>query len=237
MNLITLFRRELGAFLVSPFGYVVACAFLLFTGRFFHYALVQTQSTAVMKDVLEVIDVFSMILVPMITMRLIAEERKSGTLEMLVTAPVTDLEIVLSKFAAAQVYFILLIAPTLLYVELLRRHGTPDYGSIAAGYLGLVLISAVFLSIGLFVSACTRNQIVAGIVTFVVLLLVWMLGLSASQFPDWAAPVARYVAFFPHFEPFRKGLVDSRDLVYFLSVTALALFGTVRVLELRRWRG
>ncbi|MBI3097227.1 MAG: ABC transporter permease [Planctomycetes bacterium] len=237
MNLLTLYRRELAAYLVSPFGYIIACAFLLFTGRFFHFALVQTQSADVMNEVLGVMDVFSMILVPMITMRLIAEERKSGTLEMLVTAPVTDVEIVASKFGASLTYFILLVAPTGLYVELLRRHGPPDLGAVAAGYLGLVLIASVFLSIGIFVSACSRNQVVAGIVTFVILLLVWMLGLSASQFPEWAVPVVRYVAFFPHFEPFRKGLVDSRDLVYFLSVTGLALFGTVRVLELRRWRG
>ncbi|MBI5778701.1 MAG: ABC transporter permease subunit [Planctomycetes bacterium] len=236
-NIITLSRRELAAYFLSPLAYVIMTAFLVFSGYFFYTALRSTADTAIMRDILGFLGFISMILSTMITMRLLAEEKRSGTLETLMTAPVTETEVVVSKYLSALVFFLALIAPTVAYVILLAIWGNPDYGPIISSYIGLVCMTGVFLSIGLWVSSLTSNQIVAVIITFVILIIGWVIGYAGSFFSQQSIKdVFEFIGFIKHFESFGKGMIDSRDVVYCLSIVVFFLFLTVRTLESRRWR-
>lgn len=244
-NLPALTKREFTANFYSPMAYVVATFYLIFAGLSFYIILSSERDSNAMRSLLTFLGFIHTIFIPMVTMRLISEERKSGTLEMLVTAPVSDVEIALSKFLGATLFTMLMIAPTTLYTFVLTKvHGTPDYGLIKASYIGLVLLSMAYISIGLFLSSLTANQIVAAILSFVVLFTFYFLvnfltGVAENWwFHDkipWA-DVLSYVHFGYHLQAFGKGLVDSRDVVYFLSVIVLGLFLTVKSLESRRWR-
>lgn len=236
-NIITLTRRELAAFFYSPLAYVVITAFLFFSGYFFWSYLRWSADATVLRYVLELIGFTSLIISPMITMRLLAEEKKAGTLEILMTAPITETQVVVSKYISALAFFISLILPTVAYIILLMKWGNPDLGAIISGYAGLISLTGVFLSIGLFVSSLTSNQIVAVIITFIILLIGWVIGYAGEFFQDamWKE-IFKYIGFFDHFDSFRKGLIDSRDLVYCLSLIVFFLFLTVRNMESRRWR-
>ncbi|MEW6026383.1 MAG: ABC transporter permease, partial [Planctomycetota bacterium] len=181
-NILTLTRRELAAYFLSPLAYVIMTAFLFFCGYFFWSYLRWTSDATALRYVLELIGFTSLIISPMVTMRLIAEEKKSGTMETLMTAPVTETEVVVAKYISALVFFIALIAPTLAYVILLNVWGNPEMGAILSGYVGLASLTAVFLSIGLFVSSLTSNQIVAVIITFIILLIGWVIGYAGEFF-------------------------------------------------------
>ncbi len=212
-----------------------------------------------------------LIVVPAITMRLFPEERTSGTIEPLMTAPVTDAEVVLGKYLAAVAFFAILWAPTLLFVGLLYHYASPDtwstvldgfrpwspaswraswgrlneimdMGPIATAYLGTIAMGASWIGIGLLASACTRNQIVAFIATFVVLLLLFTIGWLGQIVPsDWdiakgVKEVTKRLSFHEQLPDFRRGVIDTRPLLYFASVIALTLFAAVRVVEARRWK-
>lgn len=236
-NILTLSRRELAAYFLSPLAYVIMTAFLIFSGYFFYSTLRFMADASVLREILGLLGFTSMIISTMITMRLLAEEKRSGTLETLMTAPVTETEVVVSKYLSALIFFIALITPTLAYVILLDIWGNPDYGPIISGYIGLVCMTGVFLSIGLWVSSLTSNQIVAVILTFVILLIGWVIGFSGEFFTQqYWKDVVKFIGFIDHFEAFGKGLVDTRDIVYCLSVILFFLFLTVRTLEARRWR-
>jgi len=236
-NIFTLTRRELAAYFYSPLAYVIMVAFLIFCGYFFYSSLRWSSDATVLRYVLELIGFTSLIIAPMITMRLLAEEKKSGTLELLMTAPITETEVIVSKYIAALFFFTSLILPTAAYIILLVKWGNPDLGAIISGYVGLICLTGVFLSIGLFVSSLTSNQIVAVIITFILLLIGWVIGYAGEFFQNemWKS-VFKYVGFFDHFDSFRKGLIDSRDLFYCLSTIVFFLFLSSRVLESRRWR-
>ncbi|NUN48507.1 MAG: ABC transporter permease [Candidatus Brocadiae bacterium] len=245
MNFFVQARREFTAFFYSPMAYIIATFYLLFTGFTFWILLKNEANANAMRSLLSFLGFIHVIFIPMVTMRLLAEERKSGTLEMLVTAPISDVEIALAKFFGALSFTVLMMAPTLLYTWAVHKvGGHPDHGLTGASYTGLLLISAAYVSIGLFISSLTANQIVAAILTFVVLFTFYfLLGFvagSAAALPfnekvDWPA-VVNYVHFGSRLQAFGKGIVDTRDVVYFLSVVALGLFLTVKSLESRRWR-
>lgn len=236
-NIITLTKRELLAFFFSIMAYVIMFFFSLFSGYFFYIYLRWESDTNALRHILDLISITTLIITPMITMRLLAEEKKSGTLEMLMTAPVTETQIVLSKFIATMVFYLFLIVPMVVaYTILLGCWGNPEYGSIITGYSGLILLAGVFISIGLFISSFTADQIVAAIVTFVLLLMGWVAGYVGQFLPLPFDKVFEYIGFFDHFGAFRKGLVDTRDLIYFVSLIVFFLFLTVRSLESRRWR-
>ena len=236
INIPNLTKRELLSYFFSPLAYVIMTVFLLVIGFFFYAALSESSNSQVMKEVLGLMAFITLIISPMITMRLVAEEKKSGTIEMLMTAPVTDFEVICSKFLAALVFYVFLILPTLAYVVLLLVWGNPDIGSLLTGYLGLVLLAGVFLSIGLFVSTLSTNQIVAAVVTFVILILGWLLGYLSASFPSFLKEVAAYAGFIEHLFNFTKGLIDSRDIIYYLSLIVFFLFLSIRGLEIRRWK-
>ncbi len=241
-NLMTLFRRELGSFLYYPLAYVILTAFLLMLGLFF-YLFVRSFPDFYLEMGLE--RVFGSVLTflifcaPILTMRLVAEEKKTGTIEVLMTAPVTDTQVVLAKFFSVLAYFGILLVPSLVYVVMVCRYSlaTPDYGLIAGGYVGLLFMASAYFSLGLFISSMTRNQVVAAIIAFVCFVALWLVPgyIEERVTTDWVRSVFEHINFVRYHDVFMKGIIDSRAVVFDLSLTGLFLFLTVRVLEGRRW--
>ncbi len=254
LNVTAIARRELGAVFVSPVGWVVAGVFTFLVSGFGFIGTVLAGQQATMDGVFGVITGFlTLILVPVVTMRLIAEERSQGTLELLLTSPVRDWELVVGKWLGAFVFYLLLVATTVVYVVLLAVYlpdkttisvaglsihvGALDFGLIAATYIGMVVVGAAAIAIGVLASSVTKNQIIAYVVSLVALLAIWytafLLGLFTrpplSLFFDYVAGYFRY-------QSFSLGQVALRDTVYFLSLAIGALFLTTRLLESRRWR-
>jgi ABC-2 type transport system permease protein len=174
---------------------------------------------------------------PILTMRLIAEERKSGTIEVLMTAPVTETGVVLGKYLAALGYYLFLWLPTLAYVLVVQYFSKVEWGPIAAGDLGIVGIGVLFLAVGLFASSLAKNQVVAAIVTFAVLILFFTFGLLENLVNgETTKQVLGYLNLWQHMDELSRGIVDTRRLVYYVSVTAFFLFLTSRALEAKKWR-
>lgn len=231
----TIFQREINAYFLSPVAYVVIAVFMIFSGYFFSVMLGITQETTLRYSLAYTQFILS-ILAPVITMRLFAEENKTGTIEPLMTAPVTDFVVVFGKFLAAWALYNIMIAPTAFYIIFLAWVGNPDYGAIIASYIGLVLMGGLFISIGLLVSAVTKNQIVAAVIGIVALLILLVIGLASAGNEGWFYSSLRYIGTYDHWETFTKGIVDTRDVLYYVSFTALLLFVVVRIVESRRWR-
>jgi len=182
---------------------------------------------------------------PLLTMRLFSDEFESGTIETLMTAPVTTLEVVLSKYLASLVFLLVLVLPTVLYAAVLFAYGKPDPGPILTGYLGLFLLGALYLAVGMVASACVRTQIGAAVISIVALFLLYILGFIVR--PDAVGPVSkalRYISFTTHFfqeEPsvpgaFLRGIIDTRDVIYFLTMSLFCIFLTTVLVTVRRWR-
>ena len=238
------FARELRAYFLSPLAYVVLFFVLVLQGAFFSlivYHLNDPASAAGRPfDVFFSGFPFWMILlfvVPVVTMRLIAEERKTGSIEVLMTAPVTEGQVVAGKYLAALAFFAALWVPTLLYAVLLDLYGEIDWWTLAAGYLGIVLIGGLFLSVGLVASTFARNQIVAAVVTFAVNLLVFFVAFLPGMVDrPLFQKVFEHTSVLDHMDEFARGIVDTRRLVFYLSTTLFFLFVSARALEDRKWR-
>lgn len=240
-NLVAITRRELGAYLFSPVAYLIMTAFLFFLGLFFFWFMQRVSSVPLDEGLERVFGNVSWLLMfcaPLLTMGLLAEEKRSGTVEILMTAPVTDVEIVTAKFLGTMIFFGILIAPTLIYVAILAAlsYSPPDYGAVAGNYVGLLFMAAVYFAIGLFISSLTSSQVVSAIVTFVVFFAVLVAGSFAENVTsEWLRAVLERVSFFRYYESFGRGIIDTRAVVYYMSLIALNLFLTVRSLESRRW--
>ncbi len=253
-NIPTLLRRELGAYFTSVVGYISIMIFLLVMGLFF--AMVVTQlvegGTGAEYTVMQGWFFFSWVpmlfIVPAITMRLLAEEKRAGTIEMLMTAPVTDHELVVAKFLGALTLYAIMWALTSVYVVILRAFSSGatglDIGPIWGGYVCMLLIGQFLIAIGLLASALTRNQLIAFITSFV---LICVFVFAQFMLPDilaglrWisryqAAQAVQYVAMFEHIQDFARGIIDLRPIVLYLSGTVLVLFIAIRVVESRKWR-
>ena len=246
-------RKELRSYFVSPIAYLLLAMFAVIMGFFFWNALgyfvylgMESQmrgqmfpmnlNEQVIRPLLSNMSVIGLFLIPMITMRLFAEEKRTGTIELLATSPVRDSEVILGKWLAAVTMYgsmMLLIALNFLF---LFKYGNPDWKPLAIGYLGLLLQAGALLAIGAFISTLTKNQIIAGAATFGVCLLLWVLEwVSGYESATWAQ-VLSYLSVITHFESFAKGVLDSRDAIYYVTLTFLGLFFTVRSLESLRWR-
>jgi ABC-2 type transport system permease protein len=243
----TLWKRETASYFLSPVAYILATMFLVVMGvGFWFIASVRLVSGASVYDLFRGlyggIAWFAVLMViPVLSMRSFAEENRSGTLETLLTAPVSDWEVVLAKFAGLFTVYVLIWLPTLLYVPLLNRlNDAPipmDGGALAGACIGILLIGAFFLSIGLFCSALTHNLIIASISTFAILSLIFLAGFLPEVSPvpslrELSAPFSPVL----HMLEFSRGLMDSRPVVLYLSSTVFMLSATTRVLESRRWR-
>jgi ABC-2 type transport system permease protein len=181
--------------------------------------------------------VIILFIMPMITMRTYSEEKRSGTIELLLTSPLSDVEIILGKFFGALGLYVAMLAVTLLYIGILFVYGNPEWRPIVAGYLGLLLMGGAFVSIGLLISSTTNNQIVAGVVTFVVFLLLWIVGWFADSAGPTIGPITSYLSITEHFDDFSKGIIDSKHVVYYLSLITFGLFLTAKSVDTERWRG
>lgn len=230
-----LVKREFISYFFSPTAYIILTVFLAISGFFFSNILVLSQE-ATMRYLLSNIAVILLFISPIITMRLLSEEKKSGTIESLMTDPVTDTDVVLGKFLGAVGFYIILLIPTLAYVIVLKIVGKPDFGPIITGYLGLILLGSVFLSIGIFASSLCKNQIIAAVVSFVVLLFMWIIGFASETSNTAVAKITSYISIFEHFDTFRRGIIDTRDLIYYISTCSLFLFLTVKAVESRKWK-
>ena len=232
-------KREFFSYFVSPLAYVVLTAFLLINGYVFYAILLalnapETPRTALMSLFFTNVFywIFMMLISAIISMRLLSEERKSGSIEALLTAPVSEGTVVAGKFIGGWCFFLFLWLPTVLYALLLARHGSVDPGPVAAGYLGIALIGAVFISAGTFASAVTKNQIVAAIIGFVFILGIFIAGVFKDFVTD---PVLRdtlsYLNLLEHMEDFARGIVDTRRLIYCASTVVFFLFLSTRALD------
>ncbi len=231
---LTIAQRELGAFFVSPIAYAVSAAFLLISGYFFAIILI-TSRLATLEYLFGNINITLLFITPLLTMRLLADEQRTGTLEILLTAPVRDWEVVTGKFLAALGLFVVMLAFTLYYPFLLwYLGGNPDFGPIISGYLGMILLASAMLALGTLASALTENQIIAAVIAFGMLLILWLLE-AVSGLAAGATSVFQALSLSAHFGDFSQGAINLEDVVYYLSMTIGALFVATRVLETRRY--
>jgi ABC-2 type transport system permease protein len=228
-------ERELKAYFLSPVGYVVIAGFLLLASYFFYLPLVVMGEPTLRRWIYNTL-IILIILMPALTMRLIAEERKTGTIEVLATSPVTDAQVVLGKFLGCVGFYAAMLAMTLVYPIILTRVGKPEMGPLITVYIGLLLYGATFVAIGLLMSAMSKSQVVAFVTAFVVLLFLFIIEWMAQSGADWLATLVRYVGIQQHLENFSKGIIDTKDVIYYLSVVALCLLLSVRAMQSWKWR-
>lgn len=234
MNTLVITKRELAAFFVSPIAYIIGAAFLFITGLFFFFTIA-VGGVATLTQVFNVIGVLLLFMAPILTMRLLSEEARSGTLELLLTAPVHDWEVVVGKYLAAFLFYVALLIPTLIYLFLLTRYGNPDVPVALSGYIGIILLGAMLLSFGLLTSAMSANQIVAAVLGVALSVAVWSAGNLDTTFQGPFGDLFGYIGVQRHFIDFLFGLISTANVVYFVSMTVAALFVATRVLEVRRW--
>ncbi len=228
--------KEIVIYFSSPTAYIVGLIFLALTGFFFSRDLGNPFPEATMAPFFQGAVIIFILLAPALTMRLIAEEQKLGTIELLLTSPVRDWEVVIGKYMASLAFLLVLVALSFFYAILLFVFASPDPGPIWAGYLGLVLYGAASLSVGLLASTLTSNQIVAAVVAMGILLALFFADLAFGAVGGLAGEIIGEMGLKSHFDDFERGVVDTKHIVYFLSVTAFFLFLSVRALESRRWR-
>ena len=234
-NTTTIALREFKSYLASPMAYVVTGIFLALTGFLFSISSVTYYETSI-RGLWQTWGIILLLLISsVLTMRLLAEERKMGTLELLLTAPVRDSEVIIGKFLGSLGILTAMLALTFYYPILLMWFGDPDWGPIATGYLGLFLLGSVSLAVGIFASSLTSNQIVAAVVTGGILFALWFVGMLADLLPEALGEVASYLSLYYHFPDFMRGVIDTRGIIYYLSITVLFLFLAIRSLASSRW--
>jgi ABC-2 type transport system permease protein len=250
-----IFKKEMRLYFTSPVAWVILAIFLLIAGYFFSsifafYSLASMQSAmnpqmsrdlnptdSVLRPLFSNITVILLLLMPLVTMRLFAEERRSGTIELLLTYPVRDGAVLVGKYLAALALYAVMLGLTLVYPAMVWYFTRLEWGPLLTAYVGLLLLGATFLAVGILASSLTENQIVASMVTFGVLLLFWVVGWSADYVGGAWGRVLSHLSIVEHYDSFAKGILDTKDVIYYLSFTTLALFLTLRSLEARRWKG
>lgn len=257
-NTALIFKKEMKSYFSSPVAYVVIAMFMLITGYLFYglFAYFSTLSfqsqvdpsiarqenllnvtEGVIRPLFGIISMIMLIMMPLLTMRLFAEEKKSGTIELLLTYPISDIEVLLGKFFACAGILVVMLAFSLVFPGIVMAFGEPEPGPVITGYIGLMLLGASFISLGIFASSLTENQIVAATVSFGVLFLFWMLNMSVAFVGPWAGNFINYISITHHLEAFAKGVIDTEDVIFYLAFCLFFLFLTLRMLESKRWRG
>jgi ABC-2 type transport system permease protein len=252
-NILAIAHKELRSYFASPIAYVVIGFFALIVGVMYAGILgwFVTQSMQagmggpqtlninqmMIRPLVMNIAVVVLFMLPLITMRTYSEEKRAGTIELLLTSPVTDLEIILGKFLGAIALYAVMLAVTLVHFGLLFVFGSPEWRPLATGYLGLLLFGGCFISIGLFISSLTKNQIVAGAATFAMFLVLWVIDWIGQALGPNAEEVLKYLSMTGHLDDFVKGIIDTKHLVYYVSFIVFGLFLTARSVDTERWRG
>lgn len=258
-NILAIYRKEMGQYFVSPIAYVVGAVFLLLMGFVFRLILVSVieQSQQAMMQAMrfggptefdvpgQVIRGFfgfagtlTLFLLPMVTMGLYADERRRGTMELLMTSPLTDAQIVVGKFLGSLSLFALMLLPTAGYqaVLFLTSDPAPPWRLMLCGYLGLLLLGGVLIALGSFVSSLTENQIIAAVGTFGLLLMLWLVDAAAGRSTGVVAQVLESLSILRGYESFTRGIVDTTNLVFYVTLIVLGIFLTVRSVDAMRWR-
>lgn len=235
-NIWAIARKEIGTYVSSPIAYVMGAIFVALSGLFFSLSLGTSFPEASLAGFMQPAITLLVVIAPLLTMRLLAEEQKMGTLELLLTSPVRDEEVVLGKFLGSLLMVFIMFAITLYFPILLFIFGDPDPMPILTGYLGLVLVGATLLSIGIFSSSITSNQIIAAVVSLGIGFALLMLGSAATYTSGAAALVLDYLSLQSQVRDLTLGILDTRNLIFFIGLITLFLFLTIRNLESRRWR-
>ena len=253
-NVLAIAQKELKGYFASPIAYVVIGFFALMFG-YFYWALLgffveqsarmmglqggptQNVNEQMIRPVFMNASVLLLFTLPMVTMRTYSEEKRSGTIELLLTSPITDFQIIMGKFLGAMGLYAAMLAVTFIHMGVLWAFGSPEWKPLVIGYLGLLLMGGCFVSIGLLISSLTRNQIVAGFVTFAVFLMLWVINWVGPFMGPRVQAVLDYLSITTHLDDFTRGIVDTRHLVYYVSFIAFGLFLTARSVDTERWRG
>lgn len=233
-NIWTIFQKELRSYFNSAVAYVVIVVFLAIIG-WFHTSNLFLVNIASLRLMFELAPAVFLFVVPAVTMRLLAEEKKSGTIELLTTKPLQDHEIILGKFLAAWALIAIALLPTLVYYITITALGDIDNGPVMGGYIGLLLLAGVYVGVGLFASSLTENQVVAFIIGFVFVFALFMLDKILIYLPEGMTSMVEFLGVDFHFSNIARGVIDSRDLIYFASVLGMTLYLSVISLERRKW--
>ena len=253
-NTLAIAHKELRSYFASPIGYIVLGFFSLLYGWFYvtmlNYFVRQSMQVAqfggnealnvnqvMLRPLLQNVTILLLFLMPMVTMRSYAAEKRSGTIELLLTSPLKDWEIILGKFLGAVALWALALLISLIHIAILFRFGNPEWKPIATAYLGLLLMGGCFISVGLLISSLTSNQIIAGMATFGVFLLLWVVNWIGSFSGPTVDRITQYLSIIDHFDDFAKGIVDTSHLIYYISFISFGLFLTAKSVDSERWRG
>ena len=252
-NILAIAQKELKSYFASPIAYVIIGFFALVFGYFYVVGINiflqmamqmgmpgQGQvniNTMAIRPLLQNVSVVALFVLPLITMRTYAEEKRSGTIELLLTSPLTDFQIIMGKFLGAVALYALMLAVTLPHMAVLFIYGNPEWKPIVTGYLGLLLMGASFISMGLWISSLTKNQIVAGMITFAMFLLLWTITWAIDSAGPGMQKVLTALSITDHLDDFTKGVIALRHLVYYISFIAFGLFLTAKSVDSERWRG
>ncbi len=253
-NVSAIAGKELRGYYASPVAWIIIGFFALIFGYFFdaYLAFFVKQSMeaqfgggpqsmnvnmSMIRPLMSNASVILLFVTPMLTMRTYSEEKRSGTIELLLTSPLTDFEIIIGKFLGAMGLYGGMLLVTLVDIGILFIYGNPEWKPLVAGYLGLLLMGGCFVGIGLFISSLTKNQVVAGIATFIVLLLLWVINWMADSAGPTIGPLLSYLSITEHFDDFAKGILDTKHIIYYLSVITFGLFLTAKSVDSERWRG
>jgi ABC-2 type transport system permease protein len=253
-NIVAIAQKELKSYFASPIAYIVIGLWALLYGYFFvailsffvrqSMQMMQMQGPQAMnvnqqliRPLLQNVTILVLFLMPMVTMRTYAEEKRSGTIELLLTSPVTDVQIIMGKFLGAVALYAIMLAVTLLHLALLFIYGNPEWKPILTAYIGLLLLGSCFISLGLLISSLTKNQIVAGMVTFAVFLMLWVITWIGSFSGPTVDKLTQYLSIIGHYDDFGKGVLDTTHVIYYLSFITFGLFLTAKSVDTERWRG
>jgi ABC-2 type transport system permease protein len=226
--------RELRSYFLSPLAYVVIALFLALSGYLFALILANGRQAS-LSGLVQNVSVLYLFIVPAISMRLLAEEQRTGTIELLLTNPVQEWEIVTGKFLAAVLLVVVMLALTLLFPLFLFVFGDPDKGPIVTGYLGIFLQAAAFLSVGLWASSLTQNQIVAAIISFALLLVLWLSDNLGQFLGGTIGSIVSYTSVINHFQSFPQGVIQSNDVIYYLTLVIAGIVLSTLSLQSRRY--
>ena len=256
-NILAIVERELRAYFSSPIAYVVLTIFVFLSGIFFRSILAQVMQMALVSQMqaqqlgprpmdmpgiisrgfLSTMSVILLFIMPMLTMGLFSEEKKRGTIELLLTAPITDLQVVLGKFLAAGAFYAILLLSTWIPTGVLYLYGSPASGPILTAYLGLLLYGLTIIAIGLFISTLTENQIIAAVLSFGAIMVLWLVDVVASNAESpTSKAVLSYLSILSHLDDFMKGVLSTSNVIFYLSLMLVALFLTYRSIDSLRWR-
>ena len=244
MKALVICRRELRSYFTSYIAYILLAIFLLLSGYFFYSDLIffvlfggYVLPTGLWQYVFLDMRLCTMLVLPLLTMRLFAEERKLGTIELLWTYPVRDVEIVAGKFLACWLFFLAMLAPTVANPILFYNFYQFDVGPLLAAYLGILLLGTAFIACGLFISSVTENQVVAAMGTYGILVFFWFLTWNEEVAGEGVVRLLLRLSLFDHFFQFPRGVIDTQDVVFFLAFSAFFVFLTMQSLSVRKWRG